>query len=238
MDVIKILVVEDELIIAMGICDSLKKVGYKDVKSVNNCEKAFDFLRNEKPDIAILDIDLKDEKDGIDIASYIHNTINIPYIFLTSIQDSRTFDKAKAVNPSAYLIKPFSNDDLYRSIELALANFNNKDKTDSEYSDSTKDESFIVKCNNLFTKINYNDILIAKSEHVYIELMTIDGSTHLLRSPMKKLQEVLPNNFIRVHRSYIINSKYINTVNRQSVDINGNIVPIGRSYLKSLSFKY
>lgn len=235
MEVIKILVVEDELIIALNICDYLREIGYKVVKHVTTYEKAIDCLNFNKPDIAILDIKIKGEKTGIDIAKYIHDNRKIPFIFLTSITDKSTLKSAISYNPSAYLVKPFSREDLFTSIELALHNFHPSLDSKSETADFIEKDAFIIKCNNHYTKVPFNEIIYIKSDHVYAELFTKKEGHFLLRSTMKGLLEKLPEEFYQVHRSYIVNTSYVDSASRQTVKLMGTDIPIGRNYYTKLT---
>ncbi len=234
---IKILVVEDELVIALNICDYLREIGYKVVKHVTTYEKAIECLNLNKPDIAILDIKIKGEKTGIDIAKYIHNNNKIPFIFLTSLTDKSTLKSAISYNPSAYLVKPFSREDLFTSIELALHNFypNLKSESEPENTDLFEKDAFIIKCNNHYAKVPFNEIVYIKSDHVYAELFTKKDGHFLLRSTMKGLLEKLPTEFYQVHRSYIVNTSYVDSATRQTVKLLGTEIPIGRNYYTKLS---
>jgi two-component system, LytTR family, response regulator len=229
MEPIKVLVVEDELVIALNITNYLEKLGYKVVKCVSTFERAVKYLSEEKPDIAILDIKINGNKSGIDIATYITESIKIPFIFLTSVSDPRTFKQAKILNPSAYLLKPFSSDDLYTSIELAVHNYYNDDST-NDTSELADDSSFIIKSKSVYYRVAFKDILYAKSDHVYMELYTIDGKKHLIRSSINSLIKKLPNCFIQVHRSYIVNEKFIKEESNQTLMVNGTKIPISRSF--------
>ena len=126
MNKVKVGVVEDELIIAYNIIDALEELGYSSVGPVTNFTEGIELIKNEQPDILLLDIILSGNKDGIDLAWHIKENYNIPFIFLTSHADKSTVDRAKLVDPPAYLVKPFNKDELYSAIEIALFNFSSK----------------------------------------------------------------------------------------------------------------
>ena len=123
---VKILVVEDEILIADNICDTLEELGYEALEPAINYTEAIETIENEKPDLAILDIQLSGTKTGIDVAKEILDNYNFPFIFLTSNADLSTINEAKKVTPSAYLVKPFSKNELFSSIEVALYNYAKK----------------------------------------------------------------------------------------------------------------
>lgn len=236
MSKVKVLIVEDELIVSMEISDLLEDLGYEVLNTVTNYNDAVSCLKSEKPDIALLDIQLEGEKDGIDLAHYIKENINIPFIFLTSLADPRTINHAKILNPNAYLVKPFSQDDLYTSIELAVYNFNKtvNEKTDDKSEKLLIKDAFFVKGTNLFHKVKFSEIMFVKSEHVYLEIYSVDGKRHLVRSSMSDFKDSLPKNFFRVHRSYIVNLDYLDSINSLFVKVKEYEIPIGRAYKSQL----
>jgi DNA-binding NarL/FixJ family response regulator len=119
----KILVVEDELVVADNLCNALTKVGYQSMMPAINYSQAVKKIELYHPDFAILDINLSGHKDGIDLASYIRENHNIPFVFLTAFGDDDTLNRAMKTKPCAYLIKPISKSELKPTIEIALINF-------------------------------------------------------------------------------------------------------------------
>lgn len=233
---VKIMVVEDEMVVSMMICDILEELGYDVLDPITNYESAVECLNRDMPDIALLDIDLASEKNGIDLAYYIKENINIPFIFLTSKSDPRTIEQAKKLNPPAYLVKPFKQEDLYTSIELALYNFQPAlhSQKKENFQNTIIKNAFFVKGTNLFHKVKFSEITYAKSDHVYVELYTLEGRRHLLRSSISNFTESLPDNFFRVHRSYTINLDHLESINNLYVIIKGQRIPIGKMYRDQL----
>ncbi|HAO46304.1 MAG TPA: response regulator transcription factor [Ferruginibacter sp.] len=119
---IKVLIVEDEPLIAKNIGMYLNNHDYEVAGIAYDPEEAFFQLKKNQPDLAILDINLESDKTGIDIADYINRNNFIPFIYLTSYSDKETLEKAKQTNPSGFIVKPFNEKTLYASIEIALAN--------------------------------------------------------------------------------------------------------------------
>ena len=89
-------------------------------------EDAFFQLKANTPDAVILDINLDSEKDGIQIADFINKNYQLPFIFLTSYADRETLERAKAVEPWGYIVKPFNEKTLQASLEMAISNFANR----------------------------------------------------------------------------------------------------------------
>lgn len=236
MSKVKILVVEDEIVIADNICDSLDELGYEVFEPAINYTEAVELLKTERPDIAMLDIQLAGSKDGIDLAWHIKENYNIPFIFLTSNADPRTVERAKKLTPPAYLIKPFVKDDLYTSIELALYNHygDSFSRQDAEEPQVIIKDAIFVKSKNLFQKVRFSEIMFIKSEHVYVELFTENGKSYLIRNSMNAFCEKLPKDFFRVHRSYAINMQHLDAINTSYIVVGGGEVPIGKTYREEL----
>jgi PAS domain S-box-containing protein len=127
MSKIKILVVEDESIVAKDIQNTLIRLGYDVPATASNAVSAYQKLDDIQPDLVFLDIKLKGDIDGIQIAEKIKNTYDIPVIFLTSFVDKGTLDRAKVTEPYGYIVKPFNESDLQSTVEMALYKFE-KDK--------------------------------------------------------------------------------------------------------------
>lgn len=117
----KIMIVEDEGIIAMDIRNQLKEFGYNVVATAISGEEAITLATQHKPQLVMMDIVLKGHMDGISAAQTITESLHIPIIFLTAYSDTATLQRAKATGAYGYLIKPFRPDELYASIEVALS---------------------------------------------------------------------------------------------------------------------
>lgn len=122
MSEIKVLVVEDEPLIAEDIREFLTNVDYDVVAVAHNKEAALKSLKNSCPDIVLLDINLDHSMDGIDIAHQINTHYQLPFIYLTSYSGKAVVSDAKQTRPMGYIVKPFDEADLYTAIEVALYN--------------------------------------------------------------------------------------------------------------------
>lgn len=128
MNEISILIVEDEPIVAEDIAGALRRNDYIVSSIVYNREDALAELKNNLPDVAILDINLNGKMEGIEIAETIAGNYQIPFLFLTSYSDKKTLANAKVTEPAGYIVKPFTEAGLYSSIEIALHNFAQKSR--------------------------------------------------------------------------------------------------------------
>lgn len=116
----KILVVEDEIIIAMEIEDRLDSLGYEVVDMVSSGAEAIQAAVEMPPDLVLIDIMLKGSMDGIEVASQMQARFHIPVIYLTAYADENTLQRAKTSRPFGYLVKPFEKRELQIAIEIAL----------------------------------------------------------------------------------------------------------------------
>ncbi len=129
----RILVVEDESIVAKDIQNTLIKLGYDVPSTASSAASAYEKLEELQPELVFLDIKLKGEEDGIHIAEHIKEKYNIPVIFLTSYVDQETLDRAKVTEPYGYIVKPFNESDLKTTVEMALFKFSrDREVRDSE----------------------------------------------------------------------------------------------------------
>jgi two-component system, response regulator PdtaR len=115
----RILLVEDEGLLAASLVEDLEQLGYS-VKAVNSGEKALSVIREDPPDLVLMDIKLKGRLDGIQASAQIQSEHGIPLIYLTAHSDKSFLERAKLTEPFGYLIKPVSQRDLNNAIEIAL----------------------------------------------------------------------------------------------------------------------
>ncbi len=120
MEKAKILVVDDEPVVAMDIQASLEDMGYSVTSLAASGTQAIEKAERDNPNLVLMDIMLKDDMTGIEAAHYISTQFDIPIIYLTANSDTETLEKAKIAEPFGYLLKPFNNRELRSTIEMAL----------------------------------------------------------------------------------------------------------------------
>jgi DNA-binding LytR/AlgR family response regulator len=238
---IKILIVEDNVIIADDMQSMLEEIGYEIVDNVIVYEQAVEVLKDQQVDLVLIDIILASDKTGIDLGKHIREKYDIPFIFVTSNSDRATVENAKTVQPNGYLVKPFEQQDLYTSIEIALSNFEQRKKSlpaegaeedagEGFTSNSVLKDSIFVKKQHLYYRIYFDDIRFIKADNVYLEVNTKDKK-FLVRSPLKNYLEKLPRNkFYRAHKSYIVNVDHIDAINSKDILINETLIPISKDF--------
>jgi len=247
MSKINILVVEDESIVSKDIQNSLKKLGYNVVGSSATGEKAIELANSENPDVVLMDIMLKGEMNGIDAAAVIKEKQSIPVIFLTAYADELTLSKAKVTQPYGYILKPFKEIDLHTTIEMAIYKHGKEQEIIKErdlfYSiienkEETKDFIF-VKSNSKLVKIKTVDIFYIEALKDYVVIHT-NEKRYTIHSTMKDIEiKMGKEDFIRVHRSYIVRVDKISTIEQPNLTLENveKLIPIGGSYKDELSKK-
>lgn len=237
MKVLNIGIVEDELVIARTILSTLDELGYSHCGPAINYTEAMEMLEHNKPDLLLLDIQLSGKKDGIDVAQKLNELYQVPFIFLTANSDAETIDRAKKVKPHAYIVKPFTKEELFAAIEIAFSNFT-RNRTDAKPEQAasyhTKDFMF-VKDGYVFRKIFFNELLYLESDANYVILHLKSQKRVMIRSTLNDFIEQLDQKtFIRIHRSYSVNINQVDDIFPTEVSIEGIKIPVGKSYREDL----
>ncbi|MAY84892.1 MAG: DNA-binding response regulator [Flavobacteriales bacterium] len=239
----KILVVEDEAIVAKDIEVCLKKIGYEVLGTLSKGEKVIPAIEEEQPDLVLMDIMLAGDMTGIDVSTKIKERFDIPVVFLTAYADEKTISKAKITEPYGYVIKPFKEIDLRTSIEMALYKFK-KEKEKLAGVEGSKinaasplsKEFIYVKSNSRLVKVQNDNILFVEALKDYVIIHTSEDK-YTIHSTMKDIEKKLPEeSFMRVHRSYILNLKKIKSIESAVVVLeeSDKKIPIGGSYKDDL----
>ncbi|PWL30023.1 response regulator transcription factor [uncultured Roseivirga sp.] len=118
----KVLVVENEILIADDLCATLEELNYHVLEPALDYYSAIEILQTESVDIVILDIQLGGKKTGMDVAEYIRKHLNVPFIYLSSHSDQKTLELVKDTMPYGYLVKPFNAPDVQTTLAIALSN--------------------------------------------------------------------------------------------------------------------
>ncbi len=128
MSEIRVLIVEDEPIIAEDIAAIVEKHDFVVSAIVYNLANALQELAINLPDMVLIDINLNGKMDGLTLAEKINSELDIPFVFITSYSDKSTLEKAKHTEPMGYVVKPFNEGALYSTLEIALYNHAQKNK--------------------------------------------------------------------------------------------------------------
>jgi two-component system response regulator LytT len=235
-DKFRILIVEDDSIIAEDLAGYMEDFGYQAMQTASNAEEALKLLKHELPDLILLDVGLEGEIDGIQLAQLIQEKYDLPFIFLTAYHDDKTIERIKSTRPAGYLVKPIDERSLKTSIEVGLYNFkhSNLEVVDKESQDTRVDsfneDHFFIKVKQGLQKILLKDILFFEAYDNYSYVHTHDKK-HIVSMPLIAIENKIASKyFIRVHRSYIINIEKIQGIEDDNIIIDGKSIPIGKTY--------
>lgn len=233
---VRILLVEDEFITLATLSQTLNQLNYKVIGTAKTGDNAIAILEEGQVDLAILDINIQGDKDGIYLANLIQEKYHIPFIFLTAFGDKFTVKRAIATEPYGYLLKPFNNLDVYAAIEVALKNFAIQKKAVPSENTSMNsdvaaiDETIFIRDNYNYTSVKLSDITFVQSGKNYIDVYTKEKK-YLVRSSMKDFMALLPtDHFFQVHKSFVINKGAVTKFGSGVVNLGQIEIPIGAAY--------
>jgi two-component system response regulator LytT len=209
----KILIVEDQILIANHIKNILNDSDFDKIKMAHNTDDATKEIRVFNPDIILLDINLQGNQNGIEWAKV--HVKNSQIIFISGQIEKETMLKAFEVNPVTYLTKPIKKTDLIAAIELA--NIKNK----INY--------VIVKDGFDEVKVNFDDILFLKSDKNYVDIQLSNKIITIRNTLDNFYKELDADLFCRVHRSYIVNKSKVTQKKSSSIKVNDFELPISRN---------
>lgn len=217
-----ILIVEDELLIAETLRSILTRAGYTNILMAENVTSALVVLNVSEVTLVITDIAMGEERTGIDLGVILNERYRIPFIYVTSHASADIVHKAKYTEPAAYIVKPFKKEDVLVALELAL--FKADSKTDSG--------ELIVKEGRSVVRMFFRDIKWIEADGNYTTIyLSGDNKRSVIRQSLSTLQEQLPEeDFIRIHKSYVVNKKYIHQIKAGAIYVEDRELPVGRSY--------
>jgi DNA-binding response OmpR family regulator len=117
---LRVLIVEDETLIAEELRERLSQFGYSVIAAVDTADEGIAIATRERPDLVLMDIRLKGEKDGVQAAQEIRQQVDIPIVYVTAYSDRLTVDRARQTEYDAYILKPFHRRELQSTIEVAM----------------------------------------------------------------------------------------------------------------------
>ena len=228
----RILIIEDEPPIAEYIEDNVKTILGNEISSINvvyTLDEAIVFLKNNRIDLCMLDLNLKG-KSGYDLLKY---AASLPFhtIIISAYTD-------KAITAFEYGVidfipKPFGLNRLRHAFDRYFGRVLNPEKA----------KYLVYRKQNKNLLLPVNDVIYFKSEGYLVNAYSINKNTNLLEKTLKHLEIILPSNFIRIHRSFIVNIEYIKSYQNTGGGVyiielkDGKSLPISRNGLKLLRQK-
>lgn len=207
----RILLLEDEALVAQDIMDKLNKLRFELVGHVESGEDAVSEAQHLQPDVVLLDISVKG-MNGIEAGRKISGELDIPIIYLTRLTSDDTFDLAKETAPCAFLDKPVELVALKRGIELAVKSVDRNSNTTKPR--AIKDIIFLPTRDSGERKILLDDIYYLQADHVYCDLHFKDNKkvtvTKALKHTLQAIQDASDKaRFMRIHKSYAVNANHV-----------------------------
>lgn len=216
----KVLIVEDEPITAKDISFLLEDIGIDRIEIAMSYDEAIDLLESTTFDLALLDINLLSDKDGIDLAEIINENYPTPFIYITAYYNSTVVARAKLTEPKAYLLKPFNKHDIQINVEMAL--YKSKVKQDHKV--------LIIKEQTGTISIGQKEIIYLEADDNYTKIFFKDKQMTVSQTLKAIHEKLVPRDFVRVHKSYCVQLQKISMIKGGFVYLNDCKVPIGRSY--------
>ena len=232
MTTLKIYIVEDEPLIAETIKTIIEEGGHDVIGESDNAKEALFDIEQLKPDLALIDVMLEGDLDGIELANHLQSKISeLPFIFLTSLSDPQTLERVKTTNASGFIVKPFNENTLLSNIELA---YHKQKEKESSINVNEVSNSFFIKNKGELLKIDQDQILYFEAYDNYCNLFTT-GKKYLISHTLKHTEAKLPKEqFLRVHRSYIINFHKIDSLHEGYAFIGTTKIPVSKTYKDAL----
>lgn len=233
---VRILIVEDDMIIAANISMQLTHLGYEVTGVASRGEEAVLHARENPPDMILMDIQLKGQLNGIETAEAIQKELDIPIVYLTANNDEATFSRAKKTHPHAFISKPFSRQNLQRTVALVAERM--EVRVPGPVREVSRlqvmEDRIFVRHNGRMVKLLLEDILYVEAERNYCNIVTSRGQ-HLVVATLKTIENELPGAyFLRVHRSFVVNISKLDVLAESHVEIARKVIPISRTYKEQL----
>lgn len=244
---VRVLIVEDNAAFASLINLLLHEMGITTIDIGQNFQKGLELFQLQQPDICLLDINLgKGEPTGIQLAKEIRrHDVSVPIIYLTSNYTDEYYEQARQTQPSSFLNKELSKLKLFQAIDLALMQLEAKNTTESHkalqtpnphnitYFSAAQTEHLFFKIGDNFKRIHVDDVAFfySKDKLTYARVGNRNFPTSV---QLKVLEDELGVHFVRIHKGYLVNIQYINTIHpgESNVQIGTEVLPVGHVYRK------
>ncbi|TRX54881.1 response regulator transcription factor [Fulvivirga sp. M361] len=211
----KCLIVDDEHIARKILSDYVSKVPELElVASCNSALKALNHIKSDRIDVLFLDIQMPD-LTGLDFLKILPNR---PATILTTAYSEYAVQSYE-LDVVDYLLKPIDFDRFYKAITKVISL---KDARVEYHSDSTSPQhtdKLFIKADNKIIKVAFHEIVVIQGQGPYVQIITVDGRKIMSLQSMSKLEELLPANFYRIHRSHIVNIDHIDSIDGNMIKL-------------------
>ncbi len=236
---IRILATEDDPIHEEKLRMTMDLLKYDLIDVIADPHQVIPVINATNPDILLMDIDLNSDISGIELSNKINELFDIPIVYLTSFQDTKTFIKAKKTHPAAYITKPYKTNELQRSIELAVFSKERNDAVSPIPNIVNYTNHLFIKDGSSLIKVLLSEIALIEAYDKYCYIHTANKK-FMLKERLKNIAEHLPDHlFIQVHRSFIINMDAIDSIRltQNKLSVGGKNIGIGKTYKQAFLSK-
>lgn len=227
----RVLIVEDEALFSGYLEVIIDGLGYERSATVTNAEDALASVRDDPPELVLMDINIAGAYDGVETAEMIYNDHNCAIIFITAYRDERTFLRANRIGPANFLLKPFDELQVKRAIQVAVAGLtDDQSGLPESRADTLEEDNLYVKTGYKLRKIPVAEITSINADGRYCEIHTLK-QRYLVRLPLAELQGRLPPNFLKTHRSHLINEEYVDSIDLRDNEVvlrDGRRIPLSK----------
>lgn len=237
----KILIVEDEPFIAENLQEMLGIFGYENTEIANSANQAIKAIKASRPDLVLLDVKIKGDQDGIELGSIIKEQYKVPFVYITSYSDKETVSRAKQTQPLGFIVKPFTKDDVYAAIEVALFNKNrlaaiSGERLPENNPTTYNNDAIFIKKKSMLERVKYSDLEWIEADGNHITIHAKDGRDFTIRKSLKEITDRLPKDrFLRVHKSFVVLVDSVTAIDTNFVYLGQKKIPIGRSYYNAFT---
>ncbi|MBP6310681.1 MAG: response regulator [Flavobacteriales bacterium] len=233
MEKARILIVEDEPLIAEDLANMVEDLGHVVCARAHEAINAMDAAERERPDIVLLDIQLGNGADGVEVAQRLKQLV-IPFLFVTSHTDPATMQRVAATKPQGFIIKPFEADDVRTQLTIALARLT--DGAVAEVADRTHE--LLLRDKGRLVKVAVNAIMYAEADNNYVVIHTKDRR-YVISETLHALEARIGSpHFLRIHRGYLVDVRKITALREREAMIGDVVLPVGRTHRAALLQKW
>ncbi|MCR9153326.1 MAG: LytR/AlgR family response regulator transcription factor [Croceimicrobium sp.] len=218
----RVLIVEDEGLIAEHLGLILEKDLGVEPDIVYRAKTALEFLEEKTYDLILLDINLENERSGLELAALIEENNWGEYMFLTAQTDRRVLEEARKLSPKAYLVKPFNDVEISMAVGLALKG------SEDDLGDLVFKDGWTT------VKLPISSIRYVEADGNYIKVISSERNYLIRYSLSWFFDQVLDKGFLKVHRARVVNSRLIKRYNRSVVEIDEVELPVSKSGYQEL----
>ncbi len=224
------IIVEDETLYAQQLEMLVEKLGYNLSGVAEDAETALKLFNKQKPDIALIDINLKGEMNGLELGKWLKRfDEKVIIIYITSLHDEKHFEEAKEMAAFSYLTKPVEQTTLKRTIQLATEHFKNGNKKD----DVVSHEYLFVKNRSKHIRVKQADILFIEADDKYCNIYFENRKKLTERITLTDINKKLdPKLFAQTHRSFIVNLSKVEEIDSSdmTIKLSKHYVALGESF--------